>query len=144
MILTNAQLQDTLRRAGWPESLVPIMAAVGLAESSGNPRAVAHTSAEYSVGIWQINTYAHTQYSVNDLYDPDFNARAALEIYHTQGLHAWSTYTSGAYRKYLTGTLSAGANNALAMLNNPQTMDYLVGGGTILITLAIIKRLARR
>ena len=35
--------------------------------------------------------------------NPQYNAAAAVAVYQSQGLGAWSTYKSGAYAKYLTG-----------------------------------------
>ena len=34
---SNAELRQILRAAGWPEALIPIMAAIGQSESSGDP-----------------------------------------------------------------------------------------------------------
>lgn len=96
-VTTARQLQDYLRAAGWPENLVVTMAAIGLAESSGNPNAVNWTSREHSVGLWQINLNAHPQYTDAQMRDPVQNARAALDIYNRQGLRAWGAYTDGRY-----------------------------------------------
>ena len=52
--------------------------------------------------------------SNEDLYDPLTNARVALGIYRQQGLKAWSTYTSGAYRKYLGAAAGVGASASAA------------------------------
>jgi hypothetical protein len=39
-VLNNTQLQQILRQAGWPEDRVPLMAAIGMAESSGRTDAL--------------------------------------------------------------------------------------------------------
>ncbi len=126
MPYTNAQLREILRAAGWPESLIPIMAAIGQSESSGDPtsyrdcpgngyctvtqggrtvrvREVAGQGPERSAGIWQINLRAWPQYSPEWLRDPVNSARAALEIYKRQGLRAWGSFTDGGYKKFFTG-----------------------------------------
>src|SRR6266540_1210395 len=90
-------------RAGGARVLAPIMAAIGYAESRGNVRAHYVTAREDSRGLWQINVRAHPQFASQDLYDPLTNARAALGVLHSQGLGAWSTYTSGAYKQYMPG-----------------------------------------
>ena len=105
----NAQLQGFLRQAGWPEDKVPIMAAIGMAESSGYAGA-ANLCGEHSIGIWQINRNAHRQYSEAELKDPLRNAQAALVVYRAQGLRAWGAYTNGSYRRFLTGANNS-ANN---------------------------------
>lgn len=47
-------------------------------ESGGVANAVASTSKEYSVGLFQINTLAHPQYAVADLLDPIKNTEIAF------------------------------------------------------------------
>ncbi len=108
MKYTLEQLKQILRQAGWPEELIPTMAAIGMAESSGNPNAYnpgapGQRIPERSVGIWQINTLAHTEFSVAALRDPVYNAKAALAVYRKQGFRAWSVYLNGAYKKFLDG-----------------------------------------
>jgi len=107
VILTLAQLQDLLRQAGWPDTvvnsssgqvpLIPLMASIGMAESGGNTQA-RNTSGEDSVGIWQINRRAHPEYTVEQLQDPLLNATVALRIYNVETLRAWGAYTDGSYR----------------------------------------------
>ena len=112
---TLGQLKEILRQAGWPESLIPIMAAVGMAESTGNPRAINPgrgangPTNEYSIGLWQINTRAHPQYNKAALMDPLYNAKAALEVFRKQGIRAWGAFTDGNYRKYLNGSDATGS-----------------------------------
>lgn len=90
------------------------LGAIGMAESGSDIRVVNDTPAtgDLSVGAWQINYYA-------SLYGPrsaEFGspaqlvaagapgqARAALVILGQQGFSAWTTYTSGAYRQFLSG-----------------------------------------
>jgi hypothetical protein len=102
-------MQSFLRQAGWPESLIVTMGAIGQAESSGN--STAHNDAnpgrERSYGLWQVNINAHPEYSREQLFDPLFNAQAALGIYQVQGLRAWGPYQTGIYRQYLSASQSA-------------------------------------
>lgn len=98
-IYSYGQLKQFLRQAGWPEALVPLMAAVGMAESSGNSSA-ANTKGENSWGLWQVNRDAHPQWSAAQLQDPLFNARAAYEIYKKEGIRAWGSFTDGRWRQY--------------------------------------------
>jgi len=83
-----------------------LMAAIALAESSGDPQAVNATDnngTQSSFGLWQISTGTHSPPSPNWA-DPITNAHLAIGKLNGQGLGAWGTYTSGAYRKYLTGS----------------------------------------
>jgi hypothetical protein len=109
-IYTIQQLQQILRQAGWSENLIPIMSAIGMAESSGRSNALNNRAgSEYSVGIWQINLLAHREYSRPQMEDALQNARAALAIYRREGLRAWGSYTDGRYRQYLSSANSAAA-----------------------------------
>jgi hypothetical protein len=99
--LTRAAVLQIATQAGFPDP--KLASAIAFAESGGVPGALAVSSREFSVGLWQINTKAHP-YSVDDLKHPLFNARAAYQI--SKGgtdWRPWSAYTSGGYRKFQTG-----------------------------------------
>lgn len=115
---THAQLITLWEQAGGPGFLADTAAAIAQAESGGCLYAKAgpnddrpvktctyrKTSGENSYGLWQINRQAHPQYSAKTLYTAIGNARAAVQIQATGGgFGAWSTYTNGAYKAYLTG-----------------------------------------
>ena len=91
------------------------MAAIGLAESGGNPRA--HnpnaSTGDNSYGLMQINMLgamgperraAFGIQSNEELFDPLTNMKAAKKIFDSQGLGAWSVYKSGAYKQHLPGS----------------------------------------
>ncbi|SRR5258708_10096851 len=91
-----------------------IMAAIGSAESSLDLAVINDTPAtgDYSVGVWQINYYGSLYASRARQFGTPCQlvnsglggqARAALAIADTQGYTAWSTYNSGAYKKFLHG-----------------------------------------
>jgi hypothetical protein len=84
--------------------------AIALAESGGNTYAHA-TGIEDSRGLWQINMWAHGSWvGSRNLYDPATNAWAADQVCKGSGPGAWSTYTNGAYRSYLSrGYAAAGS-----------------------------------
>lgn len=104
--MNNAQLQQIWTNAGGDPQVADTMAAIALAESSGNP-AKANTApsegANGSWGLWQINGDAHPDYDHQSLLNAQYNAAAAVAVYRSQGLGAWSTYKSGAYKQYLSG-----------------------------------------
>lgn len=112
--MNAVQLIAVLREGGWPEdrNLLTKMAAIGLAESSGNPSAVNRgkpAGKEHSVGLWQINMKAHgTRYGTEEeLKNAVTNAEAALSIYRAQGLRAWGAYTDKRYLRRLPEAESA-------------------------------------
>jgi hypothetical protein len=81
-----------------------IMVAIAGAESSwSNAIQLDQPYATTGWGTWQI-TPGNSVPSVGvdlALLDVYANARAARWKFDHQGLHAWTTYTNGVYRKYL-------------------------------------------
>jgi hypothetical protein len=106
--LSQAQIEMLARSAGMANPQV--MAAIAMAESGGNPRAHNPVPPDNSYGLWQINMLGsmgpsrRKQYGISSneaLFNPAVNAKAAAMIQKGQGLSAWSTYTNGAYKKYM-------------------------------------------
>lgn len=95
--LSYVQLQSYALQAGFSAPEAQIAAAIALAESGGNPRAMNPSGAR---GLWQImpvnNDVVH-----GDVFDPAVNAKAAYAVYKRQGWHAWTTYGTPAYQKNL-------------------------------------------
>lgn len=130
----NSYLANLWIDAGGSPKLANLMAAIAMAESSGNPTAVNHnTNGSTDYGLWQINS-SHTQYNANKLLsDPLYNAKAAVAIEKSQGLGAWTTYSSGAYKQFMNGGTAApkyggsrpgGANNS-GPSPDTQLKDYV-------------------
>lgn len=95
------QLEDLWVQAGGPRSVAPVMAAIGLAESGGrNVKQKGQPLSRTGWGIWQITP------GDPSLLDPHRNARAAVAKYRSQGLRAWTTYTTGRYKAYLVSANS--------------------------------------
>jgi hypothetical protein len=63
-----------------PSDVWPAMLAIAWGESSFNPTAC-NWAGECSVGLFQIYWAAHCQYDLNLLFDPDYNTRAARDIF---------------------------------------------------------------
>ena len=108
MSLSYGELESYWIQAGGDSTIAPLMAAIALAESSGNQDATNPTDnggRQTSWGLWQISTGDHSAPAPN-WNDPLENARLAVQKYKSQGLGAWGTYTSGAYRQYLQGSVS--------------------------------------
>lgn len=95
----RAKLEQLWRRAGGPPGEAHLMAAIALAESAGDPTNVGPpTSAGAAQGLWQILGLPFP----GNPFDPLTNARMAVAKYKSQGLGAWETYTSGAYKKFMS------------------------------------------
>lgn len=110
-----AQLKGLWESAGGDAGVSDIMAAIAIAESSGRSDAKGgpNSNGTFDYGCWQINS-SHGYDTASLLAaDQSYNARCAVSIYHSQGLGAWSTYNSGAYKRYLkgSGTTHSGAGS---------------------------------
>lgn len=117
--LSQAQIAMYAQSAGMSNPV--LMSAIAMAESSGNTTAHNPVGLDDSYGLWQINMLGamgparRREFGISrnaDLYDPAVNARAAAKILNSQGLKAWSTYTSGAYKSYMPKTSSGGVVQA--------------------------------
>lgn len=89
-----------------------LMAAIAMAESggiAGNTNPTDNSGTQTSWGLWQISDGTHGWSYGGDPYDPVNNARVAIMKLHSQGLGAWGTYTSGAYKQYLKGNVPPGS-----------------------------------
>jgi hypothetical protein len=98
---------------------VPIAVAIAMAESSGNTKAHNVGPTDDSYGLWQINMKGslgparRKQFAISAdtaLLDPSVNAKAAHQIFLVQGWGAWSTYTNGAYKKFMDAATTAAKN----------------------------------
>jgi hypothetical protein len=110
---TYSQLEQLWVQAGGSSALAPLMAAIAMAESSGNPTAYNPSGA---TGLWQILGAVNPSDQAN-LTNPQVNAHEAVLKYQTQGLNAWETYTNGSYKQFYNGNVtpaqaSAGSNAA--------------------------------
>ena len=122
--LTYAQLEGLWIQAGGPRSLAPLMAAIAMAESSGNPTALNATDnygRQSSFGLWHISNGTHAPPASNWA-NPLENAKLAVGKYRSQGLGAWGTYDSGAYKQYLQGNVPPSAGGI--------TLTSAAGGNT--------------
>jgi len=107
---TYGQLETLWINAGGSKVLAPLMAAIALAESGGNPGALNTTDnngTQTSVGLWQVSNGTHNYPA--SWTTPQGNAAEAVAKYKSQGLGAWGTYTSGAYQQYYQGSTPASA-----------------------------------
>jgi hypothetical protein len=123
-------LIEVLRTAGWPESELGNALGVVQHESGGDPNA--HNPGtpsvpEDSLGLFQINRMAHTQYSVAQLCDPVFNATVAYGLFVSAG-RTWQDWVYSA-----TALGIAPYGSAQHSISEFQALANLeVGGGAVL------------
>lgn len=109
--MSFSQLQSLAESVGFSPLTAPVMAAIALAESGGNPHSIGDKNlteeGEMSVGLWQIN-YRPSRDKGDSVRDPVANLDAHTNAVHAyaisgHGSHfsAWTTFNTGAYRKYL-------------------------------------------
>lgn len=95
-----------------PEQAI-LMAAVGMAESSGDSgnRNNNPATGDDSYGLWQINMIGNLgpdrlrRYglrSAEDLKDPEVNARVMASMLKTDGINAWGAYKDKRYLNYMS------------------------------------------
>lgn len=110
--LSREAIRTLAARQGFRGKELDVMTAIAFAESGGDPNAHVKDNDDDSYGLWQINMIGamglarRTQFGISrdsQLLDPDTNAKAAHIIYQSQGLKAWATYTSGAYKQFMNG-----------------------------------------
>lgn len=103
---SNVQrIVEAARRAGFTGQGLATAVAVAMAESGGreNARGV-NSDARRTVdrGPWQINSYWHREVPDAEAYNYDAAARHAFRISGGgRNWSPWTTYKTGAYRRYL-------------------------------------------
>ncbi len=109
--LSRSQLTGLAQSVGFKGNDVNIAVAVALAESGGNPGATNMKGRDNSYGLWQINMKGslgpdrRKKFGINndtDLLRPAINAKAAKIVHGESGWGAWTTYTDGTYKEFLT------------------------------------------
>lgn len=121
--LSQAQIAMYAQSAGLPADKARTAAAIAMAESSGRTEAYNGRGLDRSYGLWQINMIEpmgaarrkRLGISSNTaLYDPATNARAMAMISSGgRSFSAWTTYTSGKHKKFLTASTSGTAQTGL-------------------------------
>jgi hypothetical protein len=122
MSYTIAQLRQLWIDNGGSAASAPVAAAVAYAESSGDPASQNHnTNGTTDRGLWQINSIHGAQ----STFDVTANTRAAIAISNNgTNWFPWTTFNSGAYKKYLI------AYKAIPT-NTPYSQSGLPGSGNV-------------
>lgn len=146
--MTFQELAALLSERGANATQAAIGAAIGLAESGGNPNAVGDNGTSY--GIWQIHLPAHPDVTAQCAQDPNCAADAVKSISSNfTNWSPWSTYNSGAYSQFLQtvqGTptqaqlLSSSGNPITQAISTAgsQVETYLLYGGEFLGGLVLL------
>ncbi|GAA4613945.1 hypothetical protein GCM10023195_60650 [Actinoallomurus liliacearum] len=115
--LTTLQIAQIAKNNGFTGNGLVVSVAVALAESSGWTRAVlVDSDCSRDRGLWQINSYWHSEVSDAQAFDPNGAAQAAYRISSSgNDWTPWTTYTNGAYQQH--------------MAEAQQAVDQLNGGG---------------
>lgn len=117
--LEGFSIQDLINLAAGAGCSQPEKAAaIAMAESSGNPGAHNPVAPDDSYGLWQINMIGRlgperrAGFGISSntaLYDPATNARAMVAVSKgCTNFTPWTTYTSGAWQRFLTGSSGGG------------------------------------
>src|SRR3954447_11157852 len=125
MAYSENQLAQLWVKAGGPRKVADLMAKIALRESGGRARinnAGLNKDGSVDYGLFQINS-VHG-YDPNKLYDPLYNAKAAVSVYKSQGLKAWSTYNPAVDAKYI------GRAAQTASAQAPQAYGNVAGAPT--------------
>lgn len=113
-VLTDAQLTAAWVKAGGDPSKAPMAIAISRAESGGRvgDDVVNHnTDGSIDRGPWQINSVHGAQSSQNLA----TNAKAAVAISNNgSDWSAWTTFTNGAYKKFLGASAPAARSSTPA------------------------------
>lgn len=114
-VYSYAQLETLWINAGGSKATAPIAAAIAEAESGGNSDAYnGHDSngrggTQVSAGLWQISNGTMTP--IPNWASPAVNAQAAVAKWKAAGgWSPWGTYTSGAYKAFLSPGTSPDPN----------------------------------
>lgn len=135
--LSDEQLAQLARAAGFTDAQIPTAVAIAIAESSGRVGAyhvntTNGATSSYDIGLWQVNDVAHSVYDRNKLaQNPLYNATAAHDIFvaASNAWTPWNTFNNGKYVQYMqrgnaavnsTGTLPlVDCNGATGNVSDP-------------------------
>lgn len=149
--LTYSQVQSFAQSAGFSGTSLQLITAIAFAESGGNPTALNCNNPGGSCdrGLVQINNRWHPEVTDTCAFDPACAMQAAYSISNRgTSFNPWTTYTNGAYQKFMQGSGSsttttststagnnAGQSNPLNVptslwdwLSNPVRIIKVVGG----------------
>lgn len=125
--LTDQQIAQYAKGAGFSGSGLAMAIAICLAESGGDPAARGVNKGRGGIvtsvdrGLWQINSVYHSEVTDACAFNPTCCAGAAYRI-SAKGAdwRPWSTYGSGAYRQYMSRAQAAANSGSAGSPTSPQ------------------------
>lgn len=140
--LSAAQIYQLARGVGFPPVEAALMTAIALRESSGVTTAwndnYKEGGRDNSSGLWQINTlpeaHGNRYGSVQDLFDPQRNARAAFDIWQ-RAKQAWGDpwkpwrTDNGPFASTNFAAAAAGTGGEVSVEQMNATAGQIAGGG---------------
>lgn len=114
-----SQLETLWIDNGGNKAAAAIAAAIAMAESGGDSTAVDNdANGTTDRGLWQINS----THGAQSTFDVNANAKAAISISNNgTNWQPWTTFVSGAYKKFLSGA-------APSSVNDPTSTTSAAGG----------------
>jgi hypothetical protein len=123
-VVSDSAIAQYAAQAGFKGANLRIAVAVALAESSGRTDVVNYLGC---VGLWQIYQRMHPKWSTAQLKNPAINAQAAYEISSGgKSWAAWTTYTSGGYKRFMSRANAAAGSAGSAP--NPSDATTAIPG----------------
>lgn len=126
------KLMDILYQAGFRGNGLRMAYAIAMAESGGNATASnsVGNSAGTDRGLFQLNSYYHSEVSDKEAYDALANAKAAYRISHGgTNWSAWSSFHNNSYKQFLGGTNATLRNYKGAAPSSAPSSSSGGGGG---------------
>lgn len=126
-VLSANQAMQYAQSAGFSGTALTVATAIMQAESGFNTLAQ-HVNSDGSVdrGIFQINSRWHSEVSDSCAYDPLCASQAAYRI-SSQGsnFNPWTTYTSGAYQRFLGTSASTSTGTGTSTGTQPSNVPIV-------------------
>src|SRR4051812_14614922 len=102
------QVAQLAQQAGFAGNDWVVSVAVAEAESAGWTRArLINTDCSVDRGLWQINSFWHSEVSDSCAFSPSCAANATHTIWAARGWPEWVTYTNGAYQAHMAEAQAA-------------------------------------
>ncbi|GAA5201519.1 hypothetical protein GCM10023322_81630 [Rugosimonospora acidiphila] len=105
---STVQVAQFAQQGGFTGSNWVISVAVAEAESAGWSHArLIDTDCSVDRGLWQINSYWHSEVSDSCAFSPTCAGQATHTIWANGGWTQWTTYTNGAYQAHMAEAQAA-------------------------------------
>ena len=133
-IVSDLQIAQMMRNAGFPASAIPTGVAIVHAESGANPQAVNHanTNGTQDYGLFQINSVHSQLLQAGNWSNPQSNVNMAYQVWKNAGgkWTPWSTYNSGSYQKFLGAGQAVSGAGPTSSTTTTNASNANLGTGT--------------